>query len=140
MFQVITTILNHITRGHPPITVKKEGKISRDFFKSRSSDGKQCRGDESRKNKDNKALEEENMLIYRNYMVRGVIDKGQFGEYGLVHTVQELFGPNTAGTLLSVMSRLFTAYLQVCIIIFGCLLRHFRFISQFHCLGSILML
>ncbi|XP_037491257.1 DNA-directed RNA polymerase I subunit 1-like [Jatropha curcas] len=53
------------------------------------------------------------MLIYRNELVRGVIDKAQFGEYGLVHTVHELFGSNTAGVLLSALSRLFTAYLQM---------------------------
>ncbi|XWS59174.1 hypothetical protein CRYUN_Cryun08bG0099300 [Craigia yunnanensis] len=37
----------------------------------------------------------------RNDLVRGVIDKAQFADYGLVHTVQELYGSNTAGFLLS---------------------------------------
>lgn len=58
-------------------------------------------------------LDDDSLLIFKNELVRGVIDKAQFGDYGLVHTVQELYGSNTAGLLLSVMSRLFTVYLQV---------------------------
>lgn len=42
-----------------------------------------------------------------------MIDKAQFGTYGLVHAVHELYGPDVAGTLLSVFSRLFTSFLQV---------------------------
>lgn len=45
--------------------------------------------------------------------MRGVIDKAQFGKFGLVHTVQELYGSNSAGILLSALSRLFTIFLQV---------------------------
>ncbi|XP_011652120.1 DNA-directed RNA polymerase I subunit 1 isoform X1 [Cucumis sativus] len=57
-------------------------------------------------------LDDDSLLIFKNELVRGVIDKAQFGDYGLVHTVQELYGSNTAGLLLSVMSRLFTVFLQ----------------------------
>ena len=44
----------------------------------------------------------------------GVLDKAQFGasDYGLVHSVYELYGPEIAGKLLSILSRLFTKYLQ----------------------------
>lgn len=45
--------------------------------------------------------------------MRGVIDKAQFGKFGLVHTIQELYGSNKAGILLSALSRLFTIFLQV---------------------------
>jgi len=45
--------------------------------------------------------------------VCGVVDKAQFGDYGMVHTVQEFYGSNTAGVLLSALSRLFTNFLQV---------------------------
>lgn len=58
-------------------------------------------------------LDEDKLFIYKNNFVRGVIDKAQFGDYGLVHTVHELCGSNTAGLLLSSLSRLFTVYLQV---------------------------
>lgn len=53
------------------------------------------------------------MHIYNNEFIHGIIDKAQFGKYGLVHIVHELYGADTAGTLLSVFSRLFTTYLQV---------------------------
>lgn len=57
--------------------------------------------------------DEDKLLIYRNDLVRGVVDKAQFGDYGIVHTVQEFYGSNTAGFLLSALSRLFTNFLQV---------------------------
>ena len=109
-------MLNHITRGHPPFTVEKTGKIPHDFFKKKSNENKPKNdGQEGKDAKKNskKELDEETILIYRNDLVRGVIDKAQFADYGLVHTVQELYGSNTAGFLLSVFSRLFTVFLQV---------------------------
>ena len=44
----------------------------------------------------------------------GILDKTQFGasSYGLVHSCFEVYGPETAGKLLSVLSRCFTKYLQ----------------------------
>ncbi|KAK1313895.1 DNA-directed RNA polymerase II subunit RPB1 [Acorus calamus] len=91
--QVITTLLNHVTRGHPPFTVLKTGRIPRDYFGANSG--------------------EHELLIQKNEFIHGVIDKAQFGKYGLVHTVQEFYGGNTAGILLSAFSRLFTVYLQM---------------------------
>ncbi|CAL4947601.1 unnamed protein product [Urochloa decumbens] len=61
--QVITTILNHLTKGRDPFT--------------------------------------------------GIIDKAQFGQYGIVHTVHEFYGAHTAGILLSTFSCLFTLFLQL---------------------------
>ncbi|XP_050227072.1 DNA-directed RNA polymerase I subunit 1 [Mercurialis annua] len=144
--QVITAILNHITKGHTSFTVEKEAKIPPNFFKSKATEYKPSKeenyNENAEDNRDNnedqkndkykkkksdkgtgkKSYEdnptnmepgEEKMLVYKNELVRGVIDKAQFGEYGLVHTVHELLGSNTAGILLSVLSRLFTAYLQM---------------------------
>ncbi|KAL6277057.1 hypothetical protein ACE6H2_020658 [Prunus campanulata] len=65
------------------------------------------------KSKEKEEHDENHLLIYRNNLVRGVIDKAQFGDYGLVHTVQEFYGSDTAGKLLSVLSHLFTSYLQM---------------------------
>lgn len=45
-------------------------------------------------------------------LVHGVFDKAQFGSYGLVHAVHEMYGPAAAGELLSALSRLMTCYLQ----------------------------
>ncbi|CAL1353335.1 unnamed protein product [Linum trigynum] len=111
--QVITAVLNQITKGHSPITVEKDAKISSDFFKGRASKHDRISGTGNKGVSFRIRPDEEKMLISKNELVRGVIDKAQFGEYGLVHTVQELFGSNAAGTLLSVLSRLFTAYLQM---------------------------
>ncbi|XP_068641705.1 DNA-directed RNA polymerase I subunit 1 [Aristolochia californica] len=91
--QVISTILNYITRARPPFTVKKAGRIPRDYFGSNNREMK--------------------LLIQKNELLHGVIDKAQFGKYGLVHAVQELYGSNTAGLLLSIFSRLFTVFLQM---------------------------
>ncbi|XWS43173.1 hypothetical protein CRYUN_Cryun16bG0080100 [Craigia yunnanensis] len=114
--QVITAVLNHITKGHPPFTVEKTGKIPHDFFKKKSNENKPKNdgqeGKDAEKNS-KKEPDEEKILIYRNDLVRGVIDKAQFADFGLVHTVQELYGSNTAGFLLSVFSRLFTVFLQM---------------------------
>lgn len=135
--QVITAVLNHITKGCPPFTVEKAGKLPRDFFKSKSienvmskrkwndkdkvmkkkqksvytlSKERECADEnESEKLVDN----EDKLLIYKNDFVRGVIDKAQFADYGLVHTVQELYGSNTAGLFLSALSRLSTVFLQM---------------------------
>lgn len=100
---MITAVLNHITRDSIPCTVENEGKIPYNYFAGVS--------DKPNKHEEHNA---ENMLLIRkNELVHGVIDKAQFGKYGLVHTVQELYGSNCAGILLSALSRLFTNFLQV---------------------------
>ncbi|KAA8549764.1 hypothetical protein F0562_001218 [Nyssa sinensis] len=103
--QVITTVLNHLTRHCKPFTVENEGKIPGIYFASEA--GKNQSTGDKEENAENK------LLIWKNELVRGVIDKAQFGKYGLVHTVQELYGSNTAGILLSALSRLFTVFLQI---------------------------
>lgn len=59
---------------------------------------------------------ENKFMVYKNELIHGVLDKAQFGNYGMVHMVQELYGSNTAGILLSALSRLFTAFLQVSVL------------------------
>ncbi|MEW5311505.1 MAG: hypothetical protein WDW38_003214 [Sanguina aurantia] len=51
---------------------------------------------------------EDELELLNGYLLRGCIDKNQFGKYGLVHAVQELYGGTAAGQLLSAFSRLFT--------------------------------
>lgn len=103
-------MLYYITRGHPPFTVEKNAKIPSNFFKTRKREGKKYTKNTSRKKDE---PDEDKLLIYKNDLVRGVVDKAQFGDYGMVHTVQELYGSHTAGNLLSALSRLFTTFLQV---------------------------
>lgn len=93
MMQVLTTVFNYVTYGLPPFTLKAPIKVSGEYWGKNSGE-----------------LE---LIVKDNELVCGVIDKAQFGKYGIVHTVQELYGPWMAGRLLSIFSRLFTAYLQV---------------------------
>ncbi|PHU05808.1 hypothetical protein BC332_26630, partial [Capsicum chinense] len=106
--QVITALLNHLTNGCAPCTVKNKGKIPYPYFLSQSRLAEyQSREEEEDRTAENK------FLIWKNELVRGVIDKAQFGKFGLVHTIQELYGSNKAGILLSALSRLFTIFLQL---------------------------
>ncbi|CAL5041962.1 unnamed protein product [Urochloa decumbens] len=186
--QVITTILNHLTKGCKPFTVEQKGKISeehlipREFHVSKdkgpSAQGKKDKGpsaqgkkdkcpsardeeedeegeqrkkeieeeieevyyegedeqdeeeeeeeeeeedNEEKKEKKRKEREQERkkaiselvLLIRKNELIKGMIDKAQFGNNGIVHTVHELYGADTAGILLSTFSRLFTLFLQL---------------------------
>lgn len=58
--------------------------------------------------------QEDVVLFMDGELMSGVLDKSSFGatEYGLVHSVYELYGADIAGKLLGVLSRLFTKYLQ----------------------------
>ncbi|KAM3279841.1 hypothetical protein ACQJBY_046924 [Aegilops geniculata] len=102
--QVITTILNHLTKGHPPFTVEMKGKISVQYLTAKVrhvAEGEKLRDPE-----------ELVLYIRHNELLKGMIDKNQFGNHGIVHTVHELYGADTAGRLLSIFSRLFTLFLQ----------------------------
>ena len=57
---------------------------------------------------------EQDVIFHDGELLCGVLDKSQFGaaSYGLVHSIFEIYGPETAGKLLSVLSRLFTKFLQ----------------------------
>ncbi|TVU21224.1 hypothetical protein EJB05_30849, partial [Eragrostis curvula] len=119
--QVITTILNHLTDGHPPFTVEQDGKITEEYLIPRKIDGaKEMNGAENgdgAKESDGakttpRHFSEQVLYIHRNELIKGMIDKAQFGSYGIVHTVHELYGADTAGILLSTFSRLFTLFLQ----------------------------
>ncbi|CAN0879911.1 DNA-directed RNA polymerase I subunit 1 [Linum grandiflorum] len=111
--QVITHILKKVTKGHS-FSVEKDAKISGDFFRSRTTKHDRISEKGSKGGGSFKIMpDEEKILVSNNELLRGVIDKAQFGEYGLVHTVQELFGSDVAGTLLSVLSRLLTGYAQM---------------------------
>lgn len=57
---------------------------------------------------------EEKVIFENGELLSGVLDKSQFGAsaYGVVHAVFEIYGPEYAGKLLSILSRLFTKFLQ----------------------------
>ena len=52
------------------------------------------------------------LIVRRNYVCSGILDKNVFGKFGLVHAVVELHGKVLAGDLFSALSRLLTAFLQ----------------------------
>ncbi|KAL3691839.1 hypothetical protein R1sor_005490 [Riccia sorocarpa] len=91
--QVMTTIFNYITQGSPPFSMSAAGKTPKEYWGLNSG--------------------ENVVLLQDNELICGVIDKAQFGKYGIVHAFQELYGCSAAGKLLSVFSRLFTNYLQM---------------------------
>ena len=92
-------MLSHLTRGHPPFSVENTVKIPKEYL-----------GEEKF---------EHGFLVKKNEFIHGVLDKNQLVKYGLVHTVQELYGSDSAGSLLSGFSRLFTVFLQVCLFLSG---------------------
>lgn len=57
---------------------------------------------------------EDKVIFVNGELLCGVLDKAAFGasDYGLVHSVYELYGPDIAGKLLGILSRLFTKFLQ----------------------------
>jgi hypothetical protein len=61
-----------------------------------------------------KGSTEDQIIVMEGELLRGVLDKSAFGatEYGLVHSVYELYGATVAGQLLGILSRLFTKFLQ----------------------------
>ncbi len=54
------------------------------------------------------------MIFMDGELLCGVLDKAAFGasDYGVVHSVYELYGAEIAGKLLGILSRLFTKFLQ----------------------------
>lgn len=57
---------------------------------------------------------EDQVMIVDGELLCGILDKSAFGatDFGLVHSVYELYGAEVAGQLLGILSRLFTKYLQ----------------------------
>lgn len=57
---------------------------------------------------------EDQVIFVDGELLCGILDKSAFGatDYGLVHSVYELYGADAAGKLLGILSRLFTKFLQ----------------------------
>ena len=92
--QVITTLLAFLTEGRFPLNTAG---------KSRTKEAILGGSGESF----------EHLIQVRNgELITGVLDKGIYGNKGLVHAFQELYGDDLAGTLLSALSHLFSFLLQ----------------------------
>ena len=57
---------------------------------------------------------EDKVIFMDGDLLCGILDKAAFGasDYGLVHSVYEVYGAEIAGKLLGILSRLFTKFLQ----------------------------
>lgn len=99
--QIISTVMLNITPAHASgLNLNSKNKIANELWR---------RDDSVDVN-----LSEEKVVFLDGHLVRGVLDKSQYGAsaYGLVHSVYEVYGSEPAGRLLGVLSRLFTKYLQ----------------------------
>jgi len=92
--QIISTILINITRGKSKLRMTSNSKFTNVLFSSMP--------------------EETTVRIFDGLLVHGVIDKAQYGAsaYGLVHCLYELYGSDLAGRFLTMLTRLFTFYMQ----------------------------
>ncbi|ODV83616.1 hypothetical protein CANARDRAFT_9435 [[Candida] arabinofermentans NRRL YB-2248] len=94
--QVITTILLNIKpQNIPGINLKSTNKIKSDYWGAGST---------------------ENDVIFQNgELLCGILDKSQYGasQYGIIHSLHEVYGPEVAGKALSVLGRLFTNYIMM---------------------------
>ncbi len=61
-----------------------------------------------------KGSSEDQVIFMNGELLCGTLDKAAFGasDFGLVHSVYELYGADVAGRLLGILSRLFTKFLQ----------------------------
>lgn len=94
--QVITTVLLNIKPDNVPgVNLISKNKIKSDYWSESST---------------------ENEVIFKNgELLSGILDKSQYGasQFGIVHSLHEVYGPTVAGKALSVLGRLFTNYIMM---------------------------
>eukprot|EP00898_Chlorokybus_atmophyticus_P009008 jgi/Chlat1/9108/Chrsp97S08381 len=91
--QVLSSLILHLTRGRAPLSFKSACKVASSYWGAGNGEGE--------------------VLVRNGELLAGILDKAQFGKFGLVHSVHELYGGKAAGDLLSALSRLLTNYLQL---------------------------
>lgn len=104
--QVFSTILINITpTGSPLLNMQGSSKI-------KSSDWDDQRSRTT--NMKPREMCESTIIIRGSELLCGVLDKNHYGpsQYGLVHSLYELYGCKISGELLTCLARLFTAFLQ----------------------------
>lgn len=109
--QVITTILLNIKpKNVPGVNLRSKNKIKNEYWGVAS---------------------QENEVLFRNgELLCGILDKSQYGasQFGIVHSLHEVYGPEVAGRALSVLGRLFTNYIMMTA--FTCGMDDLRLTSQ----------
>lgn len=94
--QLIAAVIANMTRDLPPLNLTSKCKASPKLWTPSH-------------------VAESQVFMLDGYLVHGVMDKSQFGasSNGITHACYELYGGAVAGTVLSVMSRLFTRWDQM---------------------------
>ena len=96
--QVISTVLQNLTRGKKQLNLDSKSQVpGKSWSVLQAVD-----------------TEEGQVIVRDGELLTGILDKKQFGAkaYGLVHACYEVYGPDTAGQLLTALGRLFTRYVQ----------------------------
>ncbi|CAI4973882.1 ATV_HP_G0045020.mRNA.1.CDS.1 [Saccharomyces cerevisiae] len=92
--QIITTVLLNVTPPDMPgINLISKNKIKNEYW--------------------GKGSLENEVLFKDGALLCGILDKSQYGasKYGIVHSLHEVYGPEVAAKVLSVLGRLFTNYI-----------------------------
>ncbi len=94
--QLIAAVIANVTRDLPPLNLTSKCKVSPKLWSPSHAS-------------------ESQVFLLDGYLVHGVMDKSQFGasSNGITHACYELYGGMVAGTVLSVMSRLYTRWDQM---------------------------
>ncbi|CAG9462668.1 unnamed protein product [Pedinophyceae sp. YPF-701] len=90
--QVLSVVLQQVLRSSSPLTMESGTKVPAQLWGASSF--------------------EDQFAVRTGDLVTGVLDKAQFGKFGLVHSVQDLYGDACAGQLTSTLSRLLTFFVQ----------------------------
>lgn len=122
--QLITTLLANLCKGKEGLTLTGKTQTNNEWSKGTHGPLKagSLEGAPAGAFSDEFVLEGESAVLFRGgTFLCGLLDKKQIGaaKKGLVHTVQELYGNEYAGILLSMLSKLFTAMLKVSAHTFG---------------------
>ncbi|KAI3632983.1 hypothetical protein MIR68_009058 [Amoeboaphelidium protococcarum] len=97
--QVISTVLANLTLSKEPLNMESKSQVpGKSWSVEQVVD-----------------TEEGAVIVRDGELLTGILDKKQFGAKpnGLVHACFEVYGPDTAGLLLTTLGRLFTMYSQM---------------------------
>ncbi|KAK8875728.1 DNA-directed RNA polymerase I subunit RPA1 [Tritrichomonas musculus] len=92
--QVISTLLVNLTKDKEPLEMTSNSKFTKKILEN--------------------CPEEAIVYVSDSELIHGIIDKAQYGAstYGLVHSLFELYGSDLANRFLTMLTRLFTFYMQ----------------------------
>lgn len=89
---ISTMLLNVCPTDRPGLNLDSSNKVKNEYWGEHSAENTVC--------------------VRSGELLIGILDKSQYGasDHGLVHAVYEVYGPDYAGLLLSVLGRLFTKF------------------------------